>query len=266
MAILDGGEFLMGSPESEPDRTPIETQHRRRIARRIAISTTEVTKAQYRVFQQAVQGPDLANSPQLAAYVRTDDSPQTAMTWYEAAAYCNWLSEREGLPSEQWCYEANTQGKYEEGMKVRANYLELVDYRLPTEGEWEFACRGGTTTSRYYGLSETLLPNYGWCVASREEQHLSPVGRLKPNDAGLFDMLGNAQEWCNEAEAPYPPAGADAVDYSPVAAAATDKSLHLLRGGAFTGFPQYARSAFRYWNYPANRIFNYGFRVARTYR
>jgi formylglycine-generating enzyme required for sulfatase activity len=256
MVIMDADEFLMGSPASEPDHFPNERQHRRRIGRRIAISATEVTKAQYRAFQQAVKGLDLANNPDLAELVRTDDSPQTGLTW---------LSEREGLPSEQGCYEPNTHGKYEEGMKAKGNYLELVGYRLPTEVEWEFACRGGTTTSRYYGLTETLLPQYAWYVAN-SEKHTWPVGALKPNDAGMFDMLGNAFEWCDTPFVDYPQIDADAVDDSRAGTVLSEKETRALRGGgSFLNYPLASRSAIRTGAYPSSRNFDVGFRVARTY-
>jgi len=188
--IVDAGKFLMGSPESEPDHYLSETQHRCRIGRPFAISAHEVTKAQYRTFQQAVKSPSLADLPLLRRVNPTEDSPQTR---YDAAHYCNWLSEQQGIPREQWCYNPTKLGEYGPGMRAKDRFGELKGYRLPTEAEWEYACRAGTVTSRYFGSSEGLLPRYGWFG----HEWALPVATLKPNDWGLFDMLGNANEWCS---------------------------------------------------------------------
>ena len=262
--ILEAREFLMGSPESEPQRFPNEVQHRRKIGRRIAISTKEVTKAQWRGFSEANQGVWSADGPPLASYIRTEESPMTAMTWFEAAHYCNWLSEQEGIPEDQWCYEPNEKGAYAEGMQAKEKFWELSGYRLPTEAEWEFACRADTVTSRDYGLTEDLLPKYAWYQANSQNR-MWPVAGLKPNEYGLFDMLGNALEWCQDADGSYKMEGNSAVSDATDTGTITISTRRVLRGGSFGNRPTYLRSADRYYEQPDNRNDNNGFRPSRTY-
>ena len=123
--------------------------------------------------------------------------PMNHVSWYHAAAYCNWLSQQEGLPKDQWCYLPNEQKKYDKGMKVPADFLQRKGYRLPTEVEWEYASRAAAMTSRHYGLSVDLLEQYARYQAN-SHNHAWPCGSLMPNDLGLFDTLGNVYEWCQE--------------------------------------------------------------------
>src|SRR6202035_408342 len=92
----------------------------------------------------------------------------------------------------------NAEGKCAEGMRPVDDYLQRRGYRLPSEAEWEFAARAGAVTSRYFGTSESLLGDYAWHAKTSLNQRLLEVGRLKPNDLGLFDVLGNVKEWCSE--------------------------------------------------------------------
>ena len=152
-----------------------------------------------------------------------------------------------------------------EGMTLPPDYLSRSGYRLPTEAEWEFACRAGADTSRYYGQADELLDQYAWYVNTSDDRTW-PVGSLQPNDMGLFDMQGNVQEWCQE----------QYVDYSRVLGSVTaeredtetlkNSVRRILRGGSFGVRSSDVRSAFRSFNRPPNRYDNSGFRVARTYK
>ena len=247
----------MGSPENEPDRRDNETPHRRVIRHRFAIATKEVTVEQYQEFVKANPSVDHAQSDR---YSPDPKGPMNHVSWYHAAAYCNWLSQQEGLPKDQWCYLPNDRDAYDKGMKIPADFLQRKGYRLPTEVEWEYASRAAAMTSRHYGLSVDLLEQYARYQAN-SRNHAWPCGSLMPNDLGLFDTLGNVYEWCQERSTNYQP-GRTASPISDI----SDDAPRLLRGGAFTGQPADVRSAIRNWIVPTYRNHWIGFRLARTNR
>jgi formylglycine-generating enzyme required for sulfatase activity/tRNA A-37 threonylcarbamoyl transferase component Bud32 len=261
-------EFRMGSPESEPGRIPaMELPHRRKIPRSFAVGTKKVTVAEFREFLEA--NPEIAKrfyggqgADTVKTYSSTDDGPIILVSWYHAAAYCNWLSKQEGLPEAEWCYPKDP-GKFGPGMVMEGGYLERKGYRLPTEAEWEYACRAGAETSRYYGRSEALLDNYAWHQRNAG-QRCHPVGRLRPNDLGLFDVLGHAWEWCQDRYRLYPavePGKAleDAEDTDN-----SDAKSRVLRGGSFSTDAIHTRSAARSGPSAGSRNPYIGLRVART--
>ncbi|MFO0826252.1 MAG: SUMF1/EgtB/PvdO family nonheme iron enzyme [Gemmataceae bacterium] len=182
---------------------------------------------------------------------------------YAAAAYCNWLSEREGIPRDQWCYEPNQDGDYAEGMTIKRGHLQLTGYRLPTEAEWEYAARAGSRMARYFGRSEELLPRYAWFVKNSDD-HTWPPGLLRPNDLGLFDVLGNALEWVEDPDLPYDTMQLEDLE-NEVFLEINERSRRRLRGGSFESALVLLRSADRFgFLQPSNRYHANGFRPVRT--
>ena len=161
--------FSMGSPDGEKDRRENEKAHLRLINRRFGIANKPVTVAQFARFQRENSGITKVDTKR---YSPTDDCPQTRVTWFEAVAYCNWLSDREGIPREQWCYRPKGDN-YIAGMTVAANHLSLSGYRLPTEAEWEFSCRAGSRASRYFGEAIELLGMYAWYNKNAQRPNLA---------------------------------------------------------------------------------------------
>jgi serine/threonine protein kinase/formylglycine-generating enzyme required for sulfatase activity len=258
MVVIPGPvEFVMGSPPTEADRRADELQHRRRIGRTFAIAANAVTKEQFQRFLPQFSHTEMRRYPEPTC-------PIGGMKWYEAAAYCNWLSRQEGIPKEQWCYQTNFWGNV---TALKANYLSLTGYRLPTEAEWEYACRAGAVTSRYYGETEELLPGYGWYFDnSGKGGRTRPVGGKKPNDLGLFDMHGNVWTWCQETNKSYPaPKGDEVFEDKEDVLSIDPTTVRVLRGGSFYSPAVIVRSADRARFVPTARNHDVGLRPARTF-
>jgi len=253
MVVIPGPvEFVMGSPPAEVGRYENEPQHKKRISRTFALAAKAVTVQQYLCYDKTFTFTD--------RYAPTPDCPVVSTSWHQAASYCNWLSEKEGIDSKEWCYETDDKRQV---TKLRENYLSLTGYRLPTEAEMEYSIRAGALTSRYYGETVELLDKYGWFVQNSKERSW-PVGSLKPNDFGLFDMHGNVWCWCQENYQSYPGNGAEAAEDKEDELAIAGASSRVLRGGSFGNPPSLVRSADRYNFVPAFRGNNGGFRPART--
>jgi len=283
--------FRMGSPADETGRVPAsdspdEPLQQVRIVRSFAIASKEVTVAQFRRFLEA--NPDVKSrhtyagnptrmSEVMQQFSPDDVGPQIAVTWYEAAMYCNWLSQQEGLPESQWVYPKSFE-VIKSGMQLPKDYLRRTGYRLPTEAEWEYAARAGSTTARFYGNTDALLKEYAWYSANppqhkgdptdpRDPQRTWPVGQLKPNDLGLFDVYGNVWEWTQDRVQQYP-ASAIRDDVEDHVLLVSDSDARARRGGGFPYEAAMMRSAERGTKtaFPMLRRDNVGFRVARTYR
>jgi len=264
MVVIPGPvEFLMGSPPTEAGRELRENQHKRRIGRTFALAAKSVTLAEYQRFDPGYGGETQQWSP-------TGDCPVLGISWFQAAAYCNWLSKQEGLPESEWCYEPLREAKavpvlgYKVGMKLAANYLKRSGYRLPTEAEMEFATRAGSVASRYYGETEELLPKYAWYNKNGRDRSW-PVGSKKPNDFGLFDVQGNVFTWCQESFKPYPKSKENETTEDEEDVLSINLDNRGLRGGSFGVQASVVRSAFRQGVVPTYRSDgDVGVRPART--
>jgi eukaryotic-like serine/threonine-protein kinase len=148
---------------------------------------------------------------------------------------------------------------------LKANYLQLDGYRLPTEAEWEYACRAEAVTSRYFGESAELLGQYAWFAKTSKDgnDRIAPVGEKKPNDFGLFDMHGNAWCWCQSVYRVYDAHDSDDIEDNVIGMDLTTK--FVCRGGSFFMNAGNIRSAYRLWQHPDYRSSDQGFRLARTY-
>jgi formylglycine-generating enzyme required for sulfatase activity len=262
-AILPGPlEFGMGSSANETyHEAHLERLHRVRIPRTVAVSTIEVTLAQFLEFKS-----DFKYSPD---YTPDGNCPVTSMTFHDAIRYCRWLSDKEHVADNQMCYPSLAEIQDEQPIPVFADCLERTGYRLLTEAEWEYACRAGTVTSRPYGQSDELLPQYAWTFQTAP-YIARPVARLLPNDFGLFDMLGNAMEYTQNGD------HGPTYERGPAGAALEDRLdrgafdvQHRIRrrGGAFLFQPSDARSAHRDVSNSLGFDFKFpflGFRIART--
>jgi formylglycine-generating enzyme required for sulfatase activity/tRNA A-37 threonylcarbamoyl transferase component Bud32 len=259
MVVIPGPvQFVMGSPLTESDRLPQEYPHRQRIGQTFALAAKAVTVKQFLRFWSRFSKKEFFYSNIRAP---ADDCPVHSVDWYTAAAYCNWLSAQENIPQDQWCYQT---GPEERVTKLKEKYLTLTGYRLPTEAEWEYACRAGARTSRYFGASAELLGKYAWYVENVKDRTW-PVGGKKPNDLGFFDMHGNVYCWCQESYKDYARTkGAAPVEDVEDELEVIGTAFRMLRGGSFINHASYLRSAVRLRVVPAYHNVDVGFRPART--
>ena len=207
MRLIPPGSFLMGSPPSEGNRWDDETQHPVTIDRPFYLGVCQVTQAQW----QAVMG----NNP---SRFKGDDRPVEQVSWNDCQEFCRRLSEREGKT-----------------------------YRLPTEAEWEYACRAGTTTAYYFGDDAASLAEYAWFWENSDSQ-THPVGQKKPNAWGLHDMHGNVWEWCADWYRPYQREVEAAEEQNPFRG-----SFRVYRGGSWLNGASGCRAAYRRRRDPGRR-------------
>jgi formylglycine-generating enzyme required for sulfatase activity/predicted Ser/Thr protein kinase len=237
--LIPSGSFQMGSPDDDKDALDDEKpRHSVRITRPFYLGVSEVTQGQYR----AVTGKNPSS------FKGPDELPVEQVSWLDAVAFCNELSRKENLAP---FYVI-------EGADVAVPDWNAAGYRLPTEAEWEYACRAGSSTRYNFGDDAASLVEYAWDhLNSRGKTH--PVREKRPNAWGLFDMHGNVWEWCWDSYDG--DSYANVPEVNPHGPAST--SLRVRRGGSYVLNPCDQRSAFRARYYRDFRTHDVGFRVAR---
>jgi formylglycine-generating enzyme required for sulfatase activity len=208
------------------------------LTRGFFMQKTHVTQAQW----QALMG----NNP--SAYQGCADCPVEMVSWFDAISFANALSRKEGLPE---VYNAN--GTLKGGGSIYAT----TGYRLPTEAEWEYAYRAGTTTAWYNGDDEGKVGEIAW-FSGNSGDRTQPVARKQPNAFGLYDMAGNMSQWTNDRYADYP-GGAVADPAGPEAGA-----TRVIRGGSWNFDASDTRAASRNTVSPDDPTTLVGFRLARS--
>ena len=262
---IEPGEFMMGSPAGEKDRSGDEgPQHKVRITKAFYVGVHEVTRGQFAAFVQdagykteaekegwsyAWDGKTWSKvngaSWKAPGFEQKDDHPVVCVSWNDAVAFCEWASKK-------------TKGTV----------------RLPTEAEWEFACRGGTTTAYQWG--DDPDKGQGWCngadLTAKDQfkdwavfnwrdgfVYTAPVGSFKGNAWDLYDMHGNVWEWCADWHADKYEGGQQTDPTGPA-----NGTFRVLRGGAWVDYPWSCRSALRGRETPVSRNDYCGFRCVRT--
>jgi formylglycine-generating enzyme required for sulfatase activity len=227
LVLIPKGKFLMGSPDTATDRNKHELQHEVTISRDYYLGAYEVTQGQY----EKVMGENPSYFQGAKVAGDSTNHPVEMVSWEEAVKFCRRLSL---LPEEK------AAGRV---------------YRLPTEAEWEYACRAGSKTAYSFGDADKQLDNYAWCgINSDRKTHA--VGQKKPNAWGLYDMHGNVWEWCQDWYGEY------AAEPTADPTGPSKGSDRVFRGGDWGSDAADCRSAFRDWFDPTLRGNYLGFRLA----
>jgi len=220
LTLIPAGDFMMGSNSGKDEEKPV---HRVRISKAFYLGTTEVTQKVWK----SVMGTEPWKEGSKAK--EGNDYAASYISWNDAQAFCKKISEKEGKK-----------------------------YRLPTEAEWEYACRAGTTTKASFGDAIDKLGDYAWYKDNTEdvgEKYANRVGQKRPNPWGLYDIHGNVWEWCSDVRGSY--------ENSPTTDPQGPRAgtSRVVRGGSCWNSASSCRSASRYYYSPSCRYGSLGFRV-----
>lgn len=241
---VKGGTFKMGSKKSDTSAELDEQKEHTVTLNTFEINKFEVTVWEWKQFIKA----NKMKMPPKPTWGWQDNYPINGITWNEAIAYCNWLSIKENL---QPCYT-------KKGPNFLCNF-QANGYRLPTEAEWEFAAKGGTSSKNYRFSGSDKIEDVAW-YKSNSKGHPNTIGTKLPNELGIYDMSGNVWEWCwdwynkdfYKQEKGDNPKGPEMGE------------RRTVRGGSWDSQPNYIRPANRISTIPSKTHEFYGFRTART--
>ena len=228
LVLIPPGKFTMGSPANEKDRKQDEDQVEVTLTSPLWLGKTEVTQAQWQKIMGTTPWKGQSNVKEGPDYAAT------YVSWKDTAEFLKKLSQRDG-----------------------------VTYRLPTEAEWEWSCRAGTSSRFSFGNNDSDLGRYGWYggyfgdANAKEEKYAHEVGKKLANPFGLYDMHGNVWEWCEDVKIDKLPGGINPK----VSTGGMDR---VFRGGSWVFDQPATRSAYRNWDSPDFSDFNIGFRISRS--
>ncbi len=247
MVLVGKGSFTMGDEFGDLWDSCRPT-HKVTFTYDFYIGKYEVTFNEYDAFCNAIGG----NKPKDEGWGR-GQRPAINVSWNDAIAYCNWLSEKEKLPK---AYDNNGNLLDKDG-RVTTDPSKVVGYRLPTEAEWEYAARGGNKSKGYKYAGSDNVSDVAW-YSSNSGGETQEVGKKAPNELGIYDMSGNVWEWCSDWFGNYS-SSAQTNPYN-----STAGSYRVRRGGSWLNGAADVRVANRGVNSPTFANYSLGFRIART--
>jgi len=244
--LVEKGSFTMGDTWGDGYDNEKPT-HKVTLTYNFYIGKYETTFDEYDAFCDATG----RRSPSDSGWGR-GTRPVINVSWNDAIAYCNWLSEKDNLPK---AYDSNGNLLDKDG-SITTDPSKVVGYRLPTEAEWEYAARGGNKSRGYKYSGSSNVGDVAWYDSNLDKTQ--EVGKKEPNELGLYDMSGNVWEWCSDWFGDYS-SSAQTNPYN-----STAGSSRVRRGGSWVNNATYVRVAYRNGNLPSYTYFRLGFRIART--